>query len=107
MIVLKFGGREVNLIADLVLQRWALSGFVLFQSQSAFAQDTNVPKNKADCMQGVADAKLARENEPDIGPKAGKIFDGVIELAEKRCEQSEFVYANELLNLARGMTASE
>lgn len=84
-----------------------LSGFVLFQSQSAFAQDTNVPKNNAECAQAVADAKAARENEPDIGPKAGKIFADVVELAEKRCEQKEFVYAAELLNLARGMVASE
>ncbi len=85
----------------------ALSGVVMFHSHAVFAQDTNVPKNKTECAQAVADAKTARENEPDIGPKAGKIFGQVIELAEKRCSQGEFVYAADLLNLARGMTASE
>ena len=84
-----------------------LGGFMLFQSKSVFAQDPNFPKSNAECAQAVADAKAARENEPDIGPKAGKIFDDVVELAAKRCEQKEFVYAGELLNLARGMVASE
>ncbi|MBO6519647.1 MAG: hypothetical protein JJ900_02050 [Rhodospirillales bacterium] len=84
-----------------------LSAAVLFSSNAVSAQDTNVPQNKTECMQAVTDTKEARASNPEIGPKAAKVYDEVVELAEKRCEQGEFVYAGELLNLARGMVASE
>ena len=61
----------------------------------------------AQCKQALEDAKTARANEPDIGDKSGKVFDNIIALAEQRCAEKEFVYADQLLNIARGMVASE
>ncbi len=82
----------------------ALMAFVVVQSSSVSAA---MISNPAQCKQALEDAKTARTNEPDIGDKSGKVFDEIIALAEQRCAEKEYVYADQLLNIARGMVASE
>ncbi len=82
----------------------ALIAFVVVQASSVSASMITTP---AQCKQALEDAKTARTNEPDIGDKSGKVFDDIIALAEQRCAEKEFVYADQLLNIARGMVASE
>jgi len=55
----------------------------------------------------LEDAKSARADQPAIGDKSAKVFDSIIALAEQRCAEKEFVYADQLLNIARGMVAFE
>ena len=82
----------------------ALMAFVIVQASPVSALIITTP---AHCKQALEDAKMARTNEPDIGEKSGKVFDEIIALAEQRCAEKEFVYADQLLNIARGMVASE
>jgi urease accessory protein UreF len=96
----------------LPLAQLVLGGLLLVQTQPAFAQAASRPEatqitNAQECTQAIADTQEARSSNPEIGPKAAKIFDEVMELAAKRCEQKQFDNAGELLNIARGMVASE
>lgn len=74
---------------------------------ASFAANEPQVADASQCSQGVKDTKEARASNPDIGPKAAKTFDDLMALAEKRCEQKEFKFADELLQVARGMVASE
>ncbi len=89
------------------LAQFVLAAVLLVQAHTAVAQTSTQVTNAQECAQGIADTKEAKASNPELGPKAAKIFDEVLELATKRCEQNEFAYAAELLNLARGMVASE
>lgn len=75
---------------------------------TSFAAD-NGPQiaDAAQCSQSVKDTKEARASNPDLGDKSAKVFDDLMALAEKRCEQKQFKFADELLQVARGMVASE
>jgi hypothetical protein len=63
--------------------------------------------NKKNGMQAVADAKEAKEAEPHIGDKSEVVFDQFVARAAERCEANEFQHADQLLNIARGIVASE
>ena len=82
----------------------ALMAFVVVHASSVSA---SMITTSAQCKQALEDAKTARENEPDIGDKSGKVLDQIMILAEQRCAEKEFVFADQLLNVARGMVASE
>jgi len=55
----------------------------------------------------VSDAKEAKEAEPHIGDKSEVVFDQFVARAAERCEVNEFQHADQLLNIARGIVASE
>lgn len=79
---------------------------MLVQPQTVDAASTQVTDAMA-CKQALVDIKEQRLNEPEIGDKAAKMFDEIVALAEQRCTNKEFKYANDLLTIARGMVASE
>lgn len=74
---------------------------------SAGAQSYTEPTNTNNCMQAVSDTRQAKEENPALGEKSQAVFDQIVELAVKRCQDKEFQHAGELLNIARGMVASE
>ena len=82
----------------------ALFAFAVVQASSVSASMISTP---AQCKQALEDAKSARADQPAIGDKSAKVFDSIIALAEERCAEKEFVYADQLLNIARGMVAFE
>ncbi|MEX2310819.1 MAG: hypothetical protein WD624_00045, partial [Rhodospirillales bacterium] len=89
-----------------------LGGFLCALAFGADAQKASKPSesqvtNAKECAQGIMDTKEARATNPELGPKAAKAFDEILELAVKRCENNEFSNAAELLNVARSMVASE
>lgn len=47
------------------------------------------------------------DDTPEIGEKAEAELDAVVEVAKHLCEQESYVYAGKLLEVARGMLASE
>lgn len=96
-------------IKTLKIASFAIAAATIVFASSAFAASTKSKQMTDDltCKQAVVDAKEARENEPDIGDKSAKVFDEIVRLAEQRCAQKEYAYAAELLNIARGMVASE
>ncbi len=84
-----------------------LTGLLLVQPFNVVAQTASQVTNAQECKQGIADTNEAKMSNPELGPKAAKAYEEIMELAEKRCEQKEFPFAAELLNVARGMVASE
>jgi archaellin len=91
-----------------VLAQVVLAAVLLVQTNSVVvAQTANQVTNAIECKQGIADTNEAKTSNPELGPKAAKAFEEIMELAAKRCEQKEFPFAAELLNVARGMVASE
>jgi len=96
----------------LPLAQLVLGGLLLIQTHAAFAQTASRPEetqvtNAQECTQAIADTQEARAGNPELGPKAAKVFEEVMELAAKRCEQKQFANAGDLFNIARGMVASE
>ena len=79
----------------------------LIFTTNVYAQTYSEPTNLKNCMQAVSDTQEAKEQNPEIGTKSQVVFDELVELAVKRCEAKEFVYADQLLNIARGMVSSE
>lgn len=63
--------------------------------------------NKKECTAAVADTLAAASENPDLGDKFQPIFKQLVALAESRCTDSQFVYADQLLTLARTMVAAE
>lgn len=90
-----------------VLAQVVLAAVLLSQTNSVLAQTSTQVTNAEECKQGIADTNEAKNSNPELGPKAAKAFEEIMELAAKRCEQKEFPFAAELLNVARGMVASE
>lgn len=84
-----------------------LAAMLFAYPAASFAANGPQIADASQCSQSVKDTKEARASNPDIGDKAAKVFDELIALAEKRCEQKEFKFADELLQVARGMVASE
>lgn len=85
----------------------ALAAMLFAHPQFAAAQNGPQIADASACAQSVANTKEARAQNPDIGEKSAKVFDELVALAEKRCEEKEFKKADELLQVARGMVASE
>ncbi len=72
---------------------------------SAFG--ANKIMNKKECLSVVKDTEQAIDENPALGDKAEKILMAVMDLAKTRCEEKQFDNASDLLELARGMVASE
>jgi len=84
----------------------AIATVMLVQPQAGLAKSKQVTDASA-CKQALVDIKEQRLAEPEIGDKAAKMFDEIVALAEQRCANKEYKYANDLLTIARGMVASE
>jgi hypothetical protein len=72
---------------------------------TTFAQEKYKSPKDA-CMQGVQDVKGAYASTT-LGPKAAVEVQKLIEISEHLCQQGNFVYAKDLLQLARTMLATE
>jgi len=59
------------------------------------------------CYSLVKDAEEAISENPVLGDKSEKILIEVMALAKQRCEEKQFSNAKDLLELARGLVASE
>ena len=81
----------------------ALTALSLLTAAPAMAQTV---KDKRTCIRAVEDAKGAREDAA-IAAKTMAEADDLIRIAEHLCTQGNFVYADTLLQLARGMLANE
>lgn len=75
-------------------------------ASSADAQNQPVVVDKASCVQAVEDAKTAR-NEGDVSQAVKVEVDDLLRIAEHLCGEANFVYAERLLAIARGMVAGE
>ncbi len=75
-------------------------------SSSAFAAK---PTEKEKCLKNVAEITTIKESDetPRIGEKAEEQLEGLVEIATHLCQTGNFVYAEKLLVMARGMLASE
>lgn len=81
----------------------ALAALSLLTAAPAMAQTV---RDKKTCIRAVEDAKSARA-DATIAAKTMAEADDLIRIAEHLCTQGNFVYADTLLQLARGMLASE
>lgn len=80
---------------------------VSIASASAFAAEGakyKSPKNT--CLRGVEDVQAAYA-EKDVGEKAALEAEKLIEISAHLCEQGNFAYAEDLLELVRSMLATE
>ena len=59
------------------------------------------------CRSVVKDTEEAINENPTLGEKSEKILLAVMVLAIQRCDEKQFANAKDLLDLARGMVASE
>ena len=81
-----------------------LAAALLLTATPASAQEIMTEKQ---CNEVVQDTIEAIDENPALEGKAEKILLEVLELAKQRCEEKQFDNAKDLLNLARGMVASE
>ncbi|MGF1554318.1 MAG: hypothetical protein ACFBWO_17715 [Paracoccaceae bacterium] len=65
-----------------------------------------VVQDKASCQQAVADAKEGRD-AASVSESVRAEVDDLVRIAEHLCGEANFVYAERLLAIARGMTAEE
>ena len=65
-----------------------------------------VVKDKPTCEQAVADAKEGLATA-SVGARSQTEAEDMIRIAGHLCTQANFVYAERLLEIVRGMTASE
>ena len=63
-------------------------------------------RDKKSCMRAVEDAKGMREDSAVTGKFLAQA-DDLVRIAEHLCGEGNFVYAETLLQLARGMLANE
>ena len=83
-----------------------LAATVAAVALSAGAASAQVVHNKKTCLQAVEDVKKANTDSA-ITAKARASVDDLIRISEHLCTQANFVYAERLLAIARGMTAQE
>lgn len=80
---------------------------VLTAWATAFAAPGDKYKSPKDaCLRGVEDVSAAYA-ERDIGEKASIEVEKLIQISAHLCEQGNFVYAQELQEMARSMLATE
>jgi len=77
--------------------------FVAFAPLTSTAQ---VVTSKKTCIRAVADAREASADAA-ISQKAKSQVEDLIRISEHLCTQANFVYAERLLAIARGMAAQE
>lgn len=65
-----------------------------------------VVRDKESCRQAVEDAKQAL-SEAQIGEQSVAKAEDLIRISTHLCEEANFVYAEKLLAISRGMTAAE
>ena len=65
-----------------------------------------VVKDKPSCAQAVTDAREGLATA-SIGARPQKEAEDMVRIADHLCTQANFVYAERLLEIVRGMTASE
>ena len=75
-------------------------------ASAALPAHAQTVKDKKSCSQAITDAKGAREDAA-IGEKSMAKADDLIRIADHLCTQGNFVYAESLLQIARGMLANE
>lgn len=65
--------------------------------------------DKQKCLGAIETIQKLKTDDdtPEIGEKAETTLNAIVEVAEHLCEQESFVYAGKLLEIARGMLASE
>lgn len=73
---------------------------------AAAQKNQPVVSDKASCEQAVKDATAAR-NGADVSEKVKTEVDEMLKIAEHLCTQANFVYAEQLLAISRGMVAGE
>lgn len=78
-------------------------GLLALTPVSASAQ---VVTDKKSCLQAVADAREASDAAA-ISEKARNEIADLVRISEHLCTQANFVYAERLLAIARGMAAQE
>jgi hypothetical protein len=71
--------------------------------------DAATKSEKDKCFQKVLEIGEIQESEdtPGIGEMAQQEVDELVEIATHLCQQGNFRYAEKLLEIARGMLASE
>lgn len=84
----------------------AICAGVLISVLVANPASAQVVRDKKTCSQAVADAREAR-NEAAVSNKIKAEIDELIRVADHLCGQANFVYAESLLQIARGMAAGE
>lgn len=62
--------------------------------------------DKKTCLQAVSDARASNE-ESAVSAKVKEEVSNMIQIADHLCTQANFVFAERLLGIARGMTAQE
>ncbi|MDW3206591.1 MAG: hypothetical protein R8L07_13740 [Alphaproteobacteria bacterium] len=62
--------------------------------------------DKKTCLQAVADARASNE-ESAVSAKVKEEVASMVQIADHLCTQANFVFAEKLLGIARGMTAQE
>lgn len=84
-----------------------LGAVALIAMNGAAGASEITDKNK--CLGAVATvAEMKASDEvPELGEKAEAELDALTTVAAHLCETGEFIYADELLEIARGMLASE
>lgn len=70
------------------------------------AVPAQVVMSKKTCVQAVVDARGAL-NEASVSDKTKKEVEDMIRVSEHLCGEANFVYAETLLAIARGMVAEE
>jgi len=91
--------KSLNVVALVVL-----STFAVAPVGAAYAADI---MNDKQCQNAVKDTEEAIHENPTLGDKAEKILMDIMALAKKRCDEKQYSNAKDLLDLARGMVASE
>lgn len=64
-------------------------------------------RSEKECVRVMVDTAQAIDENPSLDGQAEKILLEVMELAKQRCKEGQFDNAKDLLELARGMVASE
>ena len=80
-----------------------ISALVAAVAMPTFAE---AQTEKQKCTQSVEDVRKMRASS-DAGPRANKEADELIEVAQHLCTQGNFVYADKLMEVARGLLTTE
>ncbi len=85
----------------------ALAAFAYAPALHAAGPTSLQISNTVECTTALADTREAQSSNPTLGDKSAKAFEEIFALAEQRCADNQFANAADLLNIARGMVASE
>ena len=77
---------------------------VVSSSNGAYAAGISTD---AECRKALVDTQGAYDEYEGLGPKGKLAFAEIMKLAEVRCDEGEFKYADQLLTIARSMVATD